>query len=60
MFLAMPANLICPNLRCRKMLIVPDEMRGKVVKCSNCDTMLKVPPGKPDAKQPGAKTPATH
>lgn len=44
------------------MLIVPDDMRGKIVKCSNCDTMLKVPAaGKPDAKAPpGAKTPATH
>lgn len=46
------------------MLIVPDEMRGKVVKCSNCETMLKVPPGKPDAKPAGAqnspKTPAAH
>lgn len=49
----MPANLICPNLRCRKMLIVPDDMRGKVVKCSTCNTMLKVPAGKAaDVKAP--------
>jgi LSD1 subclass zinc finger protein len=37
-------QLICPNLRCRKVLKVPEEARGKVVRCQYCQTMLRVPP----------------
>jgi hypothetical protein len=39
----MPAQVMCPNLRCRKVLSVPDEARGKVVKCQACQSLLKVP-----------------
>lgn len=39
----MPVQLICPNLRCRKILSVPDELRGKLVKCQHCQTMFRVP-----------------
>jgi predicted Zn finger-like uncharacterized protein len=39
----MPVQLICPNLRCRKFLSVPDEVRGKLVKCQHCQTMFRVP-----------------
>ena len=39
----MPCQLICPNLRCRKILSVPDEVRGKLVKCQHCSTMFRVP-----------------
>jgi LSD1 subclass zinc finger protein len=40
---SMPAQIICPNLRCRKILSVPDEARGKQVRCQHCQTMLRVP-----------------
>lgn len=46
----MPCQLICPNLRCRKILSVPDEVRGKLVRCQHCKTMFRVP----DTKQPAA------
>jgi len=46
----MPCQLICPNLRCRKILSVPDEVRGKLVKCQHCSTMFRVP----EAKRPSA------
>jgi hypothetical protein len=36
-------RLICPNLRCRKVLTVPEEVRGRIVKCQHCQTMLRVP-----------------
>ena len=54
----MPCQLICPNLRCRKILSVPEEVRGKLVKCQFCQTMFRVPDirrGGPGAKgaQPG-------
>jgi hypothetical protein len=39
----MPVQLLCPNLKCRKILSVPDEVRGKLVKCQYCQTMLRVP-----------------
>ncbi len=43
----MPVQLICPNLRCRKILSVPDEIRGKLVKCQHCQTMFRVPQSRP-------------
>jgi predicted Zn finger-like uncharacterized protein len=46
----MPCQIICPNLRCRKILSVPDEVRGKLVKCQHCQTMFRVP----DSKKPAA------
>lgn len=39
----MPVQMICPSLRCRKILSVPDEVRGKLVKCQHCQTMFRVP-----------------
>ncbi len=39
----MPVQLICPSLKCRKVLSVPDEVRGKLVKCQHCQTMFRVP-----------------
>jgi LSD1 subclass zinc finger protein len=39
----MPIMLLCPNLRCRKLLSVPDDTRGKTVKCQHCQTMVRVP-----------------
>lgn len=52
---AMPVQLICPNLRCRKFLAVPDEVRGKLVKCQHCQTMFRVP----DAARKAEPTPAS-
>jgi hypothetical protein len=51
----MPVQLICPNLRCRKILSVPDEVRGKLVKCQHCQTMFRVPQPRP---QPAIAGPA--
>lgn len=42
----MALQLLCPNLRCRKVLSVPDEVRGKTVKCQHCETVFKVPEAK--------------
>ena len=39
----MPVQMICPNLRCRKFLSVPEDARGKLVKCQQCQTMFRVP-----------------
>jgi hypothetical protein len=39
----MPVQMICPNLRCRKLLTVPEEVRGKTVKCQQCGSLFRVP-----------------
>jgi hypothetical protein len=52
----MPCQLICPNLRCRKILSVPDEVRGKLVKCQHCTTMFRVPDAKRTEATIGAST----
>ena len=39
----MSVQLLCPNLKCRKILSVPADVRGKLVKCQYCQTMLRVP-----------------
>ena len=41
----MAVQIICPILACRKILAVPDELRGKTVKCQHCQTVLRVPGG---------------
>jgi hypothetical protein len=42
----MVVQMLCPNLSCRKVLSVPESVRGKVVKCQHCETLFKVPEGK--------------
>jgi len=50
----MSVTLICPNLKCRTILQVPDATRGKKVRCSRCGRDFIVP----TPKTPTAKTPA--
>lgn len=50
----MACQIICPNLRCRKILSVPDEVRGKLVKCQHCETMFRVPEPKRATAAAGA------
>lgn len=42
----MPVQMLCPSLACRKVLSVPDEVRGKTVKCTHCNTLFRVPEAK--------------
>ena len=54
----MAISMICPNLRCRKFLAVPDDVRGKLVKCQHCQTMFRVPDAQPTKPEPaGARPP---
>lgn len=39
----MAITLMCPNLRCRKILVVPEDCRGNRVRCSYCSTVFIVP-----------------
>lgn len=58
----MPVTLLCPNLKCRRVLQVPDNVRGRQVRCSHCGSLLAVPalskkkPPTAEAAASGAKT----
>ena len=56
----MPVQLICPNLRCRKFLAVPDEVRGKPVKCQSCQTLFRVPDNTKKPAAAGAPAASGH
>jgi len=36
-------RLMCPNLKCKRVLAVPERARGKNVKCMGCGAFVKVP-----------------
>lgn len=60
----MPLTIICPNLRCRSVLQVPDNVRGQKVRCGRCGKNFIVPqahvaPASPKEAKP-AETPADN
>jgi hypothetical protein len=36
-------RIMCPNLTCKKVLVVPVAARGKTVRCRCCGTNIRVP-----------------
>lgn len=54
-------RIMCPNLVCRRVLIVPVSSRGKTVRCRNCGITIRVPEKAPPpapveaAAAPGAE-----
>ena len=44
-------RLVCPNLKCRKILSVPTHARGRTVRCRSCGMRVTVP-GKKVANLP--------
>jgi hypothetical protein len=57
---SMPVQVICPSLTCRKILAVPEEVRGKLVKCQHCQTAFRVPEGTPRKPEHAGAKPATR
>jgi LSD1 subclass zinc finger protein len=51
----MAVQVVCPNLRCRKILSVPEETRGKQVRCQHCETTFRVPEARKPAVVAQAK-----
>ena len=43
----MAITVICPNLRCRSVLQVPDNIRSKTVRCGKCGKNFIVPAAPP-------------
>ena len=50
----MAVHVICPSLRCRKILTLPDEVKGTLVTCRYCSMEFRVPAPK---RQPVAPPP---
>lgn len=54
-------SIMCPNLTCRKVLMVPHNCRGKTVRCRACGTNIRVPAlrhsGGPSSPTPPANRP---
>lgn len=46
-------RIMCPNLRCRSVLGVPAEARGRMVRCRHCGTNIRIP----NKQQPEAAPP---
>ena len=47
-------RIMCPNLRCRKVLSVPKQARGKTVRCRSCGTTIRIPSERTAAEKPPA------
>ena len=39
-------RIMCPNLSCQRILVVPEGARGKVVRCSMCGMNVRIPVSK--------------
>jgi len=53
-------RIMCPNLSCQRILVVPEGARGKVVRCSMCGMNIRIPARKKDdavAPKKGAVAP---
>lgn len=53
-------RMLCPNLICRRVLVVPQDSRGKTVRCRNCGTNIRVPAAGEnvkDIKRPAGEKP---
>jgi hypothetical protein len=50
---AQQVRIMCPNLVCRKVLAVPESLRGKVVACKACSTNIRVPTKTASLPKPG-------
>lgn len=51
-------RLICPNLKCRKVLSVPQTARGQTVRCRNCGMRVRVPATSGGPVAPSSSAPA--
>jgi aspartate carbamoyltransferase regulatory subunit len=50
--------MICPNLKCRKVLQVPAQFRGQRVRCHYCNTTFAVPLAKTEKSPAPRHTPS--
>jgi hypothetical protein len=45
-------RIMCPNLSCQRILAVPEQARGRIVRCRVCGMNIRIPDGKaPEPQQ---------
>jgi RNase P subunit RPR2 len=44
-------RIMCPNLSCQRILAVPEQARGRIVRCRVCGMNIRIPEGKPPEPQ---------
>ena len=49
-------TIICPSLKCRRALQVPEHVRGQLVRCKHCGTTFLVPQPKVNKPEPVDKS----
>jgi len=54
----MAVTVLCPKLTCRAVLRVPEQVRGKRIRCGECGTAFTVPNKAPKPVSPRKKEPA--
>jgi hypothetical protein len=54
----MAVHVICPSLRCRKILTLADDVRGSNVTCRYCQMRFRVPQIRRPVESPRVTTPA--
>jgi len=52
-------RILCPNISCRRVLAVPQHARGKIVRCRECGTNVRIPASSGQPKQPPNEKPAS-
>jgi hypothetical protein len=52
-------RIMCPNISCRRVLAVPEHARGKIVRCRECGTNVRIPMPAGAGGTPGTPPPAT-
>jgi ribosomal protein S27E len=45
-------RIMCPNLSCQRILAVPEQARGRIVRCRVCGMNIRIPAGKAPEAQP--------
>ena len=50
-------RIMCPNLSCQRILAVPEQARGRIVRCRVCGMNIRIPQAKTGGEAP-AKAPA--
>jgi hypothetical protein len=56
----MAVQVICPSLRCRKILELADDVRGTNVTCRYCQMQFRVPDLRRPAEAPRGTTPPSR
>ena len=50
-------RIMCPNLSCQRILAVPEQARGRIVRCRVCGMNIRIPQGKAAGSQPQKPAP---